>query len=336
MCASIKALLTNHHRVDILLPSSDVASIDTTLADGYAYSIKAPNDDIDVTIGAKIEARIKHKNNTQLSTIEHHPSIIEIDNSKIYLYAGEGLGVVTKNGLKIAPNYPAINPTPLRMLKENLKGVLKDKEYHIVVSIEDGKEIAKNTANQKVGVLGGISILGTTGIVKPISSSAYIDSIKAEISVVANYHNRVIFTLGNSAYEYAKSLYNSDSIVEIGNFIYDSIQILKSHASIKEILFITSIAKMTKVAQGFKNTHNRYGDIDFDSLKRLIKDNLDIHLSDEYATVKAIENSFDNDTKHRFQSLINSLAQSQMQEYAKEIGIDIEISTHIVEAKRGV
>jgi cobalt-precorrin-5B (C1)-methyltransferase len=336
LCACIKGLFVSDNRVDVILPNSNIASINIVKENNTCYSIKGDNDDIDVTKGCKIiSTMVSNIDKDILNPQQHKPSIINIKDTTIYLYAGHGVGVVTKKGLKIEPNYPAINPTPLKMIQNNLSN-LDSSEYHIVVSVENGQKIAKETANAKVGVIGGISILGTTGIVKPVSASAYIDSVREEISVISTYNQKIVFTLGNSAYEYAKNNYNRDAIVEIGNFIYDSLEVLKDFSNIKNVVFVTSIAKMVKVAQGFKNTHNRYGDIDFVSLVNLIEESLNIDLDEEYATVKAIKDSLDKENQKRFKNLIEIKAEKKMREYADILSVDVDIETIVVAAKKGV
>ena len=140
-----------------------------------------------------------------------------------------------------------------------------------------------------MGVIGGISILGTTGIVKPVSSTAYIDSVKTEIEFAKqNDLEPLIFTLGNSAFRVFSEKYDEGQIVEVANFVYDSLEIAQD-LEVKKILFVCGIGKMTKVYQGFKNTHNRFGVIDFERLKEDIKNELNYEVDIESTkTVKGI------------------------------------------------
>jgi len=235
--------------------------------------------------------------------------------------------VVRKKGLKIEPSYPAINPVPLNMIKLITQTIVtkKTKDIHIVIDVDDGINIATKTANSKVGVIGGISILGTRGIVKPISSSAYINSIQAEIDVInANGYENIVFTLGNTALDWAKKQYEAIEIVEIGNFIYDASRCLKN-TNIKQIIFITSVAKMCKVAQGFKNTHNRYGSIDFNIVKKWVRISTKVDLSnEEFLTLKAVIQTLEDEKIVSFIDMLNKQTVEMFKQWLEQLDIDIK------------
>ncbi len=260
---------------------------------------KIDNDDLDVTKGCEIVVSISSKKNDLVfNELSLTPQVSQIGSNTLEIYAGLGVGVVTKKGLKIKPNFPAINPVPL----ENMQKIFSQKceEYHnlhlfCTVSVTDGEEIAKQTANGKVGVIGGISILGTSGIVKPVSSTAYIDSVKTEIEFAKqNDFDPLIFTLGNSAFRVSKEKYDEAQIVEVANFVYDSIEI-STNLDVKRVIFVCGIGKMTKVYQGFKNTHNRFGTIDFVQLKEDIKNELGYEVDIESTkTVKGISQELES------------------------------------------
>jgi len=252
---------------------------------------KMDNDDLDVTKGCEIVVTITNKKeDLELNSLFQKPYILESKVATMELYAGTGVGVVTKKGLKPQKDFPAINPKPLEALSKLFYEMYnKEENLYASISVTDGEEIAKQTANSKVGVIGGISILGTTGFVKPVSSSAYIDSVKTEIEfAVENEYETLYFTLGNSALEVAKKHSSEEAIIEIGNFIYDSIKIA-TDLEVKEVVFLCGIGKMTKVYQGFKNTHNRFGVIDFKELKQDIEKQLSFSVDIESTlTVKGI------------------------------------------------
>ena len=318
--------------LEVSLPKELLATIQVRREKAVTFSsIKGDNDDIDVTKGAKISCtlQVNRPNNLQ----EQTPTLLEIKSLKLYIWAGEGVGVVTKKGLKITPNYPAINPIPLEMMQENSLLIVgnNEGELHAVFSVEGGAQIAKETANAKVGVLGGISILGTRGIVKPVSSLAYIDSIETEIDVAAAFDTGVVvFTLGNSAVDFAKESYEETSIVEIGNFVYDASQRLQKH-SFKKLLFITSVAKMTKVAQGFKNTHNKFGSIDFSEVREWIEDELQLPLSsEEFLTLKGVLQTLPKESHEQFVKLLTKKAALMLKKWLEELNIqtqELEIIT---------
>lgn len=331
--AVIGAILTEYFLyeklkfLNINLPKSSLyAKIKIKREEKYHFStIKVDNDDLDVTKGCCIRAKLFLEIPKNLK--KQKPSSIKIKKSHIFIYGGDGIGIVTKAGLKIQPNYPAINPIPLKMIKNIATGIIKKdflKTLHIVVSVDNGEKIAKKTANEKVGVIGGLSILGTRGIVKPISADVYLDSIKTEICVAdASYLNEIVFTLGNTAFEYANNNYKINQVIEIGNFIYDASKRLKN-TKFKKIIFISSIAKMCKIAQGCKNTHNRFGGIDFSKVKAWLKKELDINLgSEKYLTLKAVLQKLSDKQIKQFSSFLGYKAANNFKKWFLELGVDI-------------
>jgi len=286
------------------------------------------NDDIDVTKGCEIEVSISDRlDELKLNSAFQKPHILKYGKYNIKIFAGEGVGVVTKRGLKTQPPYPAINTTPLKALEKIFKKLVLDfkpfaYELYCTVGVVDGDEIAKQTANEKVGVIGGISILGTNGFVKPVSSAAYIDSIKTEIFFAKeNNYKTLVFTIGNSAFKYAQNLSHSPFIIEIGNFVYDSLKLAKDYG-FKDIILISKIAKMTKIAQNFKNTHNRFGEIRFEELKQISKKRLGLNIDiKETKTLRGIIEQLDKTAQAKFYDLINKEAKKSIKKWFKEIDI---------------
>lgn len=292
-------------------------------------TIKMDNDDLDKTKGCEIVVSIaKNKESLELNEIEHKPYELKGENGYMYFYAGKGVGVVTKKGLKPPVGYPAINPKPLSSLQECFASIYKKSTpLYGCVSVTDGEKITKETANEKVGVMGGISILGTTGFVKPISSSAYIDSVATEIEfALNNSYKTLYFTLGNSAFERAKREANEEAIIEIGNFVYDALDLAKN-LYVKKVEFICGIGKMTKVAQGFKNTHNRFGEIDFELLQSQIKEELGVSVDIEVTkTVRGISEQLQEIGKIKeFYALITQKANEQIALWHRELSVEVKI-----------
>ncbi len=226
---------------------------------------KMDNDDLDVTKGCEIVVTVSaDKEDLHRNATPHKPYRI----GELELYAGKGVGVVTRDGLKPPKGFPAINPVPLEAM-ERVAAAYADVIGHPVyatVSVTEGKSLAKETANAKVGVVGGISILGTTGWVKPVSSEAYLDSIRAEVAVVAaNGYDTVALTIGNTSLAVAKESFEAMQIVEIGNFVYEALSIARD-AGLRRAEILCGIGKATKIAQGKRNTHNRFGGIDLEAL----------------------------------------------------------------------
>ena len=292
---------------------------------------KMDNDDLDVTKGCEIIVSVSSSlDELELNTISHEPYVFNSNNNntKLNIYASSGVGIVTKAGLKPPVGFCAINPVPLKALQdvfESLSSKLLYDEIFCTVGVTNGLEIAKQTANAKVGVLGGISILGTKGIVKPISATAYIDSIEQELNYTkANGFKTIIFTLGNIALKVANEYINSLDenkqnefyIIEIGNFIYDSIS-LALNKEIYNIELYIGIAKSVKVALGFKNTHNRFGSIDM-SVVALWGD-YDIK---DCITIKALRDKIED--KNSFDNIVIEKTKDQLKDwFDKEIGLRI-------------
>jgi len=313
--------------VEVKLEKSQNANIKVTKESPYHFStIKVDNDDLDVTKGCCIYSKLYKESPKNLKS--QTPSIIEIGKTKLFIYGGDGVGIVTKVGLKIQPNHPAINPTPLKMMREIASNIIdgnSQDSLHIVIGVVDGEEIAKQTANSKVGVIGGISILGTRGIVKPISADAYLDSIEAEIRFAdASEFDYVVLTLGNTAQDYATLHYEKSQIVEIGNFIYDASKRLQN-TNFKKMVFITSVAKMCKIAQECKNTHNRFGGIDFYEVKEWLRDELNIDLgAEEFLTLKAVLQKLTQEQTKLFTRFLGSKAKNSFKKWFVELGIKID------------
>ena len=276
-------------------------------------TIKMDNDDLDVTKGCQIVVTISSKlEELSINSIKHNPYILKHLNSSIKIYSGLGVGVVTKDGLKPPKNYPAINPKPLEVIEDIFKRInVHNLNLYCTVSVVDGEKLAKQTANVKVGIQGGISILGTTGFVKPISSTAYIHSINEELNYAyANGYKRIIFTLGNTAFSKTKNLDSNSYVVEIGNFIYDGIK-LADDKKFEHIELWLGIGKAVKVSQGFQNTHNRFGSIDFNKIQQLVS--IDIK---DCLTIKRVRELLGKDCE-KFDKLIVQNCTKQLASWFK-------------------
>jgi len=212
--------------------------------------VKDSGDDPDVTDGITVYARVEKTN---------LPYTIQID-------GGEGIGRVTKPGLDQSVGNAAINSTPRRMITEELQQVCEDNRYtgglKVVISAPAGTEIAKRTFNSKLGVVGGISILGTTGIVEPMSEEAMIDSIALEIRQrKALGDRRLILTPGNFGADFLKSVYGIDSeiIVKCSNYVGKALE-AAIDAGFDQVLLAGHIGKFIKLSGGIMNTHSKEGD----------------------------------------------------------------------------
>ncbi len=193
-------------------------------------------------------------------------STVSYEKSGITVDGGEGVGRVTKKGLKQQIGEAAINPVPRKMIEEQLKTAAADYSYDgglkAVISVPMGTQIAKKTFNPRLGIEGGISILGTTGIVEPMSEQALIDTISVELDVrKAQNEEFVIVTPGNYGQDFLRDNLGIavDKCVKCSNFIGDTIDMC-IEKGFKSMLLVGHIGKLSKLGCTIYNTHSRYAD----------------------------------------------------------------------------
>ena len=212
--------------------------------------IKDSGDDPDVTNGMTVYSWVEK------TDVPH----------EILIDGGEGIGRVTKPGLDQPVGNAAINSTPRRMITDELRQVCEDYGYtgglRVTISVPAGVEIAKKTFNPRLGIVGGLSILGTTGIVEPMSDEAVVETIRTELSMrAASGKTVVLFTPGNYGADYIKNELHIDPEIAVttSNFIGDAFAIA-AEFGFRGALLVGHIGKLIKVAGGIFNTHSRYGD----------------------------------------------------------------------------
>ena len=210
---------------------------------------KDSGDDPDVTNGAYVYAEVSYS-----------------ETAGITIDGGKGVGRVTKRGLDQSVGEAAINSVPRQMIKENLEEVCRLFDYHgglsVVISVLDGEELAKKTFNPRLGIVGGISILGTTGIVEPMSEQALVDTIRVELRQRRESGiEYVLITPGNYGADFIKEniCVNAETAVLTSNFIGDTLDIC-AELGFKGALLVGHIGKLVKIAGGMLNTHSKYGD----------------------------------------------------------------------------
>lgn len=193
-------------------------------------------------------------------------STVSYEKSGITVDGGEGVGRVTKKGLKQQIGEAAINPVPRKMIEEQLKTAASDYSYDgglkAVISVPMGIQIAKKTFNPRLGIEGGISILGKTGIVEPMSEQALIDTISVELDVrKAQNEEFIIVTPGNYGQDFLRDNLGIavDKCVKCSNFIGDTIDMC-IEKGFKSMLLVGHIGKLSKLGCTIYNTHSRYAD----------------------------------------------------------------------------
>jgi cobalt-precorrin-5B (C1)-methyltransferase len=258
---------TSPESVSIYLPAKQWAHFSPEFVEVKENIVKAgvkkdAGDDPDVTHGAVICAEVSW-----------------MDEPGIHLDGGEGIGRATKPGLDVEPGEAAINPVPRRMITEAVDELLHEcgarKGVSVVISIPNGEELAKKTLNARLGILGGLSILGTSGIVRPFSTSAFRASILKAIEVaVASGCKHVAATTGGRsekfAIEYLSGL-PEEAFIEMGDFVGFTLKHCK-RLGIEKVTLAGMPGKFSKVAQGVMMVHSKSAPVDMNFLADMAKE----------------------------------------------------------------
>ncbi|MCA0569115.1 cobalt-precorrin-5B (C(1))-methyltransferase CbiD [Clostridioides difficile] len=242
---------------------------------------KDGGDDIDAThtmdIYARAEIVAKNDKNKGYLTLKDIDSLSTNSECKnelykfIRVYGGTGIGVVTKKGLSVDVGKPAINPTPLKMINheirkligDNFESILgNDKVLKITIFAPQGETVAKKTFNPRLGIVGGISIIGTTGIVEPMSDDGWKKSLSIELQMKKEQGlDKIILVPGNHGEQFIREKLNLDIkyVVRVSNFIGYMIKEAQ-RIGYKKILMAGHIGKFIKVSAGIFNTHSKVAD----------------------------------------------------------------------------
>ena len=255
--------------VPVLLPDGETISVPVGYGNGFAYCIKEAGDDPDVTNGIELRA-------ATLSSPHEEGNLtpVPLGLENIEVYAGEGIGRFTLPGFDFPPEEPAINKAPREMIRRNLEQLsIINCQLSIILSVPNGEDIARRTFNPRLGIEGGISIIGVSGIVKPFSEEAFIDSIRKCMEVAkASGAERVVINSGFKSEQYLKALYPdlpAQAFVQYGNYIGETLRIA-SELSIPNVTLGVMLGKAVKLAQGHLDTHSKKVTMDKDFIGQML------------------------------------------------------------------
>ncbi len=256
--------------VSVTLPKGkivelDIKSYQLNRTRVKASTIKDAGDDPDVTHGAEVFVEIQ---------LIAQPDIV--------LKAGKGVGTVTREGLVLAIGEPAINPVPRKMITQHLQAIAQQYNYaggfEVTVGVIKGEQLALKTMNPRLGIIGGLSILGTTGIVRPFSCAAYIASIHQGIDVATtNGYRHIAASTGSSSEAVIRDYYQLPEIalIEMGDFVgavFKHLRNNKERIVLDKLSICGGFGKMTKLAQGHLDLHSKSSSIDLEFLAEQAKE----------------------------------------------------------------
>ena len=239
-------------KVPVILPNGETIHVAVAYGDGYASVFKEAGDDPDVTNGLEIR--------------------VCVDKARQFEFlGGEGVGIITLPGFDYPPGSPAINKVPREMIRQNIEPF--GTAFKVTISVPRGAEIALRTFNPRLGIEGGISIIGVSGIVKPFSEGAFIDSIRKCMTIAkAADTDCVVINSGGKSERFVRSLYPNlprQAFVEYGNYIGETLRIA-SELKIPHIVLGVMLGKAVKLAAGHLDTHSRRATMDKDFIREML------------------------------------------------------------------
>ncbi len=251
--------------VQITLPKGEQPRFDLVEALRHescasAAVVKDAGDDPDVTHGAVIHVSVSRGES----------------GSGVIFIAGEGVGVVTLPGLPVQVGEPAINPAPRKLIRSLIAEIAHEHgdggDIEVMISIPGGDVLARKTANERLGIVGGLSVLGTTGVVVPFSCSAWIASIQRGIDVArAAGCEHVAASTGSTSERAVADLYGLPhmALIEMGDFVGGMLKYLRRHP-IPRVTLAGGFAKISKLAAGHLNLHSKRSEVDLDELASML------------------------------------------------------------------
>ncbi|SEA26220.1 cobalt-precorrin-5B (C1)-methyltransferase [Prevotella sp. tc2-28] len=246
--------------VHVVLPDGETISVAVGYADDYAYCIKEAGDDPDVTDGIEVRAKVEKA-------------------SQFEICGGVGVGRFTLPGFDYPVGEPAINKAPRQMMRENIT-----EDVRVTISVPQGETIARKTFNPRLGIRGGISIIGVSGVVKPFSEEAFIESIRKCMEVAkASGTDRVVINSGAKSERFVKAMYAKlpqQAFVQYGNYIGETLT-MANHLGIKHVTLGVMLGKAVKLAAGHLDTHSRKTVMDMAFVQQMLNESgISINISD--------------------------------------------------------
>jgi len=277
--------------VPVMLPDGETIMVAVGYDEDYAYCIKEAGDDPDVTNGIEVRATVIASDKHGLTQTDLICAEKEVRNSpqkSVAIYGGKGVGRFTLPGFDYPPGEAAINKAPREMIRKNVlalnHGDSPRDSLCVTISVPDGEEIAKKTFNPRLGIEGGISIIGVSGIVKPFSEEAFIDSIRKCMEVAkASGSDRVVINSGGKSERFVKTLYPElprQAFVEYGNYIGETLKIAHE-LNIPKVTLGVMLGKAVKLAAGHLDTHSRKTTMDLGFIQQMLQESgITIDISD--------------------------------------------------------
>lgn len=241
------------------------------------FVVKDAGDDPDVTNGAEIHARVRRE-----------PLNRSGARNMVFVDGGKGVGTVTKPGLGVGVGNPAINPVPMRMITEGVKEefsvICLPQVLYVTISIPNGEELAKKTLNARLGIVGGLSILGTTGIVRPISAKAWTDTLDAALDVArAGGCEMVVLSTGRTSEIVAQKAVTQNPVPGTGKPLPEEAFVMMgdhvgyalracARKGVRRVILAGQFAKLLKIACGHEQTHVSSSELDLKMLAEWLHD----------------------------------------------------------------
>ena len=286
---------TTPDSVDLLLPDGETIPLDTVCQEkGHAYVVKDSGDDPDVTDKMEIHARVEL-----------------LDSPDIVIDGGEGVGRITLPGFDCPPGEAAINKAPRKMIEDNLRRRFPSQGFRVIISVPGGEEIAHRTFNPRLGIEGGISIIGVSGIIKPFSEEGFINSIRKCMEVAkASGEDRVVINSGAKSEKYLKDYCPAlppQCFVQYGNKIGDTISIAYE-LGFRKITLGIMLGKAVKLAAGNLDTHSSNVTMDRDFIAGLLKSiNCPKEISDRAYSITLARQLWEIIPENHLQSFVNEV-----------------------------